>query len=38
MEEHKEQLTNNNARGERTTRISGDKLKSHIKSGKMPSQ
>jgi len=36
IEEQKEDYTNKNAKGSRTTRVSGDQLKSKLKSGQIP--
>jgi hypothetical protein len=36
MEEQKEEYTNKNAKGSRTTRVSGDQLKAKLKSGEIP--
>ncbi len=37
MEEQRESAKNSNARGSRTTRVSGSQLKSKLKSGEIPS-
>ena len=36
IEEHKDDYVNKNAKGSRTTRVSGDQLKSKLKSGEIP--
>jgi hypothetical protein len=36
IEEEKEKYTNNNAKGSRTTKVSGDQLKAKLKSGEIP--
>lgn len=38
LEEQRENITNNNAKGSRNTRISGDSLKTQLKNGKIPNQ
>jgi hypothetical protein len=38
IEEQKEQINNKNAKGSRTTRVSGDQLKARLKSGEIPNQ
>ena len=38
MEEQREKATKKNAKGERTTRVSGETLKSQLKNGKIPNQ
>ncbi len=38
IEEQKEQYTNKNAKGSRTTKVSGDQLKAKLKSGEIPNQ
>jgi hypothetical protein len=38
IEEQKEAINNNGARGSRTTRVTGDQLKSRLKSGEIPNE
>lgn len=38
IEEQKEQINNKNAKGSRTTRVSGDALKQRLKSGQIPNE
>lgn len=38
IEEQKEQYTNKNAKGSRTTKVSGDQLKAKLKSGEIPNE
>ena len=38
IEEQKEQMTNKNAKGSRTTRVSGSALKAKLKSGIIPNE
>jgi hypothetical protein len=38
IEEQKEAINNKGAKGSRTTRVTGDQLKSRLKSGEIPNE